>query len=85
VLEGSIRVRAGDDERTLGVGDQIDIPRGTMHQMWNPMSNPARVLWQTRPGGRFEQWFASIDTLHREERVRGNGMPGPLAFAALLI
>ena len=84
VLEGSIRVRAGDEERTLGVGEEIDIARGTVHQMWNPASGDARVLWQTRPGGRTESWFASIDALHREGRVGRNGMPGPLAFAALL-
>jgi quercetin dioxygenase-like cupin family protein len=83
VLEGSVRVRAGDDERTLGVGDQIDIPRGTVHQMWNPMSNPARVLWQTRPGGRSEQWFASIDTLPRR-KGGGKRDARSLAFAALL-
>ena len=51
VLEGSIRVRAGDEERTLGVGDEIDIARGTVHKMWNPASGDARVLWQTRPAG----------------------------------
>jgi mannose-6-phosphate isomerase-like protein (cupin superfamily) len=84
VLEGSIRVRAGDDERTLGVGDEIDIPRGTVHKMWNPGSGDARVLWQTRPAGRTEEWFAAIDRLHREGKVGRNGMPGPLAFAALL-
>jgi quercetin dioxygenase-like cupin family protein len=84
VLEGSIRVRAGDEERTLGVGDEIDIPRGTVHKMWNPASGDARVLWQTRPGGRTESWFASIDALLSEGRVGRNGMPGPLAFAALL-
>ena len=84
MLEGSLRARAGDEERTLGVGDEIDIPRGTVHQMWNPASGDARVLWQTRPGGRTESWFAAIDALHREGRVGRNGMPGPLAFAALL-
>jgi mannose-6-phosphate isomerase-like protein (cupin superfamily) len=84
VLDGSVRVRAGDDERTLGAGEQIDIPRRTVHQMWNPGTGQARVVWQTRPRGRTEQWFEAIDALHREGKVGRNGMPGPLAFAALL-
>jgi hypothetical protein len=42
------------------------------------------VLWQTRPALRTEEWFRSIDALHREGRVGRNGMPGPLAFGALL-
>ena len=84
VLEGTLRVRIDDAERTLEAGDTVDIPRGAVHQMWNPGEAEARVSWQTRPGGRTEQWFAAIDRLQREGRVGGNGMPGPLAFAALL-
>lgn len=84
VLAGTLAVRAGEVERTLAAGETIDIPRWTVHQMWNPGSEPARVLWQTRPAGRTEQWFEAIDRLHREGRVGRNGMPGPLAFAALL-
>ena len=57
---------------------------GTVHQMWNPGGEPARVLWQTRPGGRTKQWFAAIDALHREGRVGRGGMPDPLAFGTLL-
>ena len=84
VLEGRLSVRTPDVDRILGEGERIDIPRETVHQMWNPGDAPARVLWQTRPAGRTESWFRSIDRLHREGRVGQNGMPGPLAFAVLL-
>ena len=84
VLAGTVRIRAGGEERDLGAGETIDIPRGTVHQMWNPGGEPARVVWQTRPGARTEQWFAAIDALHREGRVGRGGMPGPLAFGTLL-
>jgi hypothetical protein len=68
-------VRADEDERTLGAGDRIDIPRGTAHQMWNPGAGEARVLWQTRPRGRTEEWFAAIDALHRGGKSDGTGCP----------
>ena len=84
VLDGKVRVRTHEEDRTLSAGDAIDIPRGTVHQMWNPGSEPARVLWQTLPAGRTQQWFASIDALHRTGRVGRGGMPGPLAFGVLL-
>jgi quercetin dioxygenase-like cupin family protein len=84
VLSGRIRVRAGDAERELGPEETIDIPRGTPHQIWNAAGNEARVLWQTSPGARTLEWFEAIDRLQREGRVGANGMPGPLAFAALL-
>lgn len=84
VLSGSIQVRVDGVERPLATGEEVDIPRGSVHQIWNPSSEPARVLWRTSPAGRTEQWFRAIDRLHREGRVGGDGMPGPLAFGVLL-
>jgi mannose-6-phosphate isomerase-like protein (cupin superfamily) len=84
VLEGTLRTRVGGTERELGPGEEIEIRRGTPHQMWNPGSELASVAWQTRPAGRTGEWFAAIDRLQREGKVGRNGMPGPLAFAALL-
>jgi cupin domain len=84
VLEGSLMTRVGAHERRLEAGDTLDVPRGVVHQMWNPYDAGARVRWRTAPAGRTLAWFRSIDRLHREGRVGRNGMPGPLAFAALL-
>jgi hypothetical protein len=76
--------KVGDTERRLTEGETVDIPRRTPHQFWNPDQRTARVLWQVRPGGRTEQWFASVDALHRAGRIGSTGMPGPLAYAVLL-
>jgi mannose-6-phosphate isomerase-like protein (cupin superfamily) len=84
VLSGSIQVRVEGQERPLAAGEGIDIPRGAVHQVWNPSPEPARVAWRTSPGGRTEQWFRAIDRLHREGRTGTDGMPGPLAFGVLL-
>jgi quercetin dioxygenase-like cupin family protein len=84
VLEGSVAAKVGGQRHDLVAGDTLDIPRGTPHQMWNPGEQRARVLWETRPALRTEEWFRSIDALHRQGRVRSNGMPGPLAFGTFL-
>jgi quercetin dioxygenase-like cupin family protein len=84
VLAGRLQVRVDGEERPLFAGEEIDIPRGVVHQMWNPGDEPARVAWRTSPGGRTEQWFRAIDSAYRSGRVGSNGMPGPLAFAVLL-
>jgi mannose-6-phosphate isomerase-like protein (cupin superfamily) len=77
VLEGTLRAKVGGDERDLAPGAVLDIPQGTPHQMWNPGEQRARVIWQTRPALRTEDWFRSIDGLLRE------GGAGP-DFGALL-
>ncbi|HEX5928600.1 MAG TPA: cupin domain-containing protein [Solirubrobacterales bacterium] len=84
VLSGTIQVKVDGEQRPLAAGEEIEVPRGAVHQIWNPSAEPARVLWRTSPGARTEQWFRAIDRLHREGRVGGNGMPGPLAFGVYL-
>jgi quercetin dioxygenase-like cupin family protein len=83
VLEGALRVRGDDDERELATGEQIEIPRNTVHQMWNPGEVPARVSWETRPAGRTEQWFRALDRAVRE-RPAGKEMPSLPVLAGLL-
>ena len=78
ILAGTLRARVDGEQRDLGPGEQLEIPRGAVHQMWNPGSEPARALWRTSPAGRTEQWFRAVDALHREGRA------GPLGFGVLL-
>jgi len=80
VLEGSVRARVGGVERDLGAGEEIDIPRRTPHQIWNPGYAPARVRWQTRPAGRTEAWFRALDRLQREGKVGRTVSMLPLLF-----
>lgn len=84
VLAGELTTRVDGVERTLALGETLDIPRNAVHQIWNAGDVPARALWRTSPPGRTEQWFRAIDALHREGRVGSEGMPGPLAFGVML-
>jgi mannose-6-phosphate isomerase-like protein (cupin superfamily) len=84
VVAGSLNTNVGGQERVLDVGDTLDIPAGTAHQMWNAGPEPARVVWRTSPAGRTQEWFEALDSLQREGRVQKNGIPGPLAMSVLL-
>jgi quercetin dioxygenase-like cupin family protein len=83
-LEGAVQARVDGNARTLEPGDTLTIPAGAVHQMWNPGDGVARVLWRSTPRGRAQEWFEAIDELYRHGRVGRNGMPSPVAFAALL-
>ena len=84
VLAGELHTRVDDQDRTLRAGETLAIPRGVVHQMWNPGDAPVKAVWVTTPRGRTADWFRAIDALHRTGRVDKKGMPGPLAFGVLL-
>ena len=44
LLSGSGRMRVGDEEREVGAGDAIYIPRGTPHTLSNTGAEPIRLL-----------------------------------------
>ena len=61
VLEGELTVITGDEERrVLGAGDAIDIPRGTVHRMWNTADTPTRASWRVMPALKTEEMFRTI-------------------------
>jgi len=82
VIIGVLRAKVDGTEHELRQGDALDIPRGAVHQMWNPGEVEARASWQTRPAGRTEEWFRAVDAITREAGEEGR--PGPLAFGGLL-
>jgi mannose-6-phosphate isomerase-like protein (cupin superfamily) len=82
VIDGRIRAVVGDQHRELEAGDELEIPRGVAHQMWNPYEVAARVSWTTSPAGRTADWFRAVDALVRTGRAGGVG--GALSFGALL-
>jgi len=44
ILEGTLRVRVGNEEVEVRAGSGVLVPRGTPHTYWNPSPEPARYL-----------------------------------------
>ena len=84
VILGTLRARIGTEERTLAAGDELDIPRGTVHAMWNESQDEARVIWLTRPALRTEDFFVAVGRLAQEGKLTAKGAGNPLLGAALL-
>ena len=51
----------------IATGDVLDIPRGTVHQMWNASTETAVLSWKTMPAGRTLDWFCEMAALARGE------------------
>jgi mannose-6-phosphate isomerase-like protein (cupin superfamily) len=72
VLAGTMQVRMDGAEREITAGDVLEIPRGTVHAMWNKTDEPAVVNWRTTPAGRTLDWFREVAAV-----LRGEGRPNP--------
>jgi len=44
VLQGTLRIRKGDEEVEAKAGAAVFVPRGTPHTYWNPSSEPVHYL-----------------------------------------
>ncbi|RSL17039.1 cupin domain [Edaphobacter aggregans] len=44
VLEGTLRIKSGDNEIEASAGSSVFVPRGTPHTYWNPTTHPVRYL-----------------------------------------
>jgi len=63
VLSGRLGFRVGDEEREVGAGESILVPRGTPHSYWNAIPDPTHYLLVMTP--RIHQL---IEALHSGER-----------------
>jgi mannose-6-phosphate isomerase-like protein (cupin superfamily) len=63
VRSGRLVAVVEGEQRGLGPGDTLQIPRGTPHKMWNAGHVTAIASWRTRPSGRTAEWFRTVDRL----------------------
>jgi len=60
VLEGTLRVKMGNDEAEAHAGSAVLVPRGTPHTYWNPGPGRLRYLLVMTPN-----IYALIQDIHR--------------------
>jgi mannose-6-phosphate isomerase-like protein (cupin superfamily) len=86
VRAGEMHALVGGERRTIARGEVLEIPRGTVHQMWNEGEEQAVVLWRTAPAGRTLDWFRELAaTLRREGREDPSTLLGDYADVFALV
>ncbi len=81
VLEGTIGLRIGEEEATIGPGSCVFKPRGIPHTFWNAGDSPARVLEIISPAG-FERYFEELTPLLANRDQQGQPDVGALMALA---
>lgn len=84
IQSGAMTALVAGELRSLGAGDELSIPAGTPHAMWNAGDAPSVVTWTTTPALRTEEFFRDVFWLAAEGRVDSAGTPGLLDLAWLV-
>jgi quercetin dioxygenase-like cupin family protein len=84
VVSGTMAGRLDGHERTLREGDSVAVPPGTLHEWWNPDSEPAQLSVEYRPALRAEVVFENVYGLARDGKTNGEGMPKLLQRSVML-
>lgn len=75
VLEGELTAQVKGKTRVLRAGETLEVPRRTVHRMWNAGDVPARARWEVRPALRTEEMFEAIDRSRAfQAHPKGGGM-----------
>jgi mannose-6-phosphate isomerase-like protein (cupin superfamily) len=84
VIAGQAGFHVGGEQKILGPGAIIDVPRGVRHTVWNQGNDDLQIRNYFHPGTpSTERFYEAFFRLGREERVNRSGMPN-LLFIAML-
>jgi quercetin dioxygenase-like cupin family protein len=83
VLQGRIAYLLDGQEKTLGPGEQITVPRGSWHRWWNAGDGEVRIRSRVEPALRFEEAIAVLWGLCADGHTDSQGKPSPLLGALL--
>jgi len=81
ILDGEVTVKIGTEIKILHTGDELHIPSGTHHGMWNPTNRTAIVNWKTIPALETEYFFETITGLVNDGKTDQKGKPRLLQTA----
>lgn len=83
-LSGTLGVQIGEEQRSLGEGEEATVPPGVPHRWWNDTDEEARVLVELRPALNTEIFFETLYGLSRDGKTDENGRPNLLQQAVTL-
>jgi quercetin dioxygenase-like cupin family protein len=83
-LSGALRVTQRGQMVSRTAGEELVIPPGEPHAMWNPFDAPAVVRWQTLPALRTEAWLGQLLAFAAAGKTNHMGVPDFFRLARLL-
>src|SRR5215212_2160893 len=85
VLDGTLDVHAGGQDRRLRPGEVAEVPPRVLHRFWNGSDEPARFRSEIRPPRRIETMLEATHGLARDGKTNRNSVPKNPFQLALLV
>ena len=84
VAEGTLGLKVGGKELTLGPGDVAVVHAGTPHRFWNAGEGEVRFVCEVRPALQFESLVETMFALAADGKTNRKGMPmNPFRLAVI--
>lgn len=83
VSEGELSVKMNGTLRIYRAGKQFQVPKGTVHCMWNDSPGRTVMHWQVRPAMQTEYLLETTSGLAMDGRTDADGKPGLLQIALI--
>jgi len=84
VLAGRMRFLVGGRRLTLGPGDTVRVPPGTVHHFANASAEPVRVAVATSPALSMQALLETAAALAQEQHAAARKLPRPLELALFM-
>ena len=84
VAEGTLALKVGREQLTLGPGEVAIVEAGTAHKFWNAGDEPVRFVCEIRPALQFESLVETMFALAADGKTNRKGMPmNPFRLAVI--
>jgi quercetin dioxygenase-like cupin family protein len=84
VISGELTVRINGELKKLTAGQQLFIPKKTVHSMWNSSAAKTIVNWKVMPALETEELLETATGLANNGKTNKNGSPSLLQAALLM-
>lgn len=84
VISGQLGLEVDGKKMTFGPGEKYTIQPNVAHKWYNASAEELHMVGELRPALKTEFFLESMYALASQGKVKKNGLPRPLQFAAIL-
>lgn len=85
VQEGALTFEIDGKEKVVSAGQELALPKGNWHSVWNADDEPARFIWRTTPALKTEYMYELLWNLVEDGKMGRHGQPRPSLLQSMVM